>query len=144
MRIPICCSYCNTVVTINAAQLSCAKHRCEKQLTFQCPTCDSKTEVWIDTKRVGKGKRKKAEEAKAKAEHQVKIDAAKERNEEIALQLLAEPGCDCAGHKPDLHSLRYSNARPDGLHSGSVSYGIPSPPRHRYGCPRYDAAPRGK
>lgn len=134
MKLNIRCSYCSTAVNITLSSGSCLR-RCEKQTSFKCPTCDSTTEVWIDTKRKAKGRRLKDTEAQQRAEHASSKREAEECNERLAKILLDTPGCTCADNKPNAHELRYNNMRPDGLRHGRVANGIPGPPRHNWYCP---------
>jgi hypothetical protein len=112
--------------------------------TLKCPHCDSTFVVEVKTLRKSKGKRLRGFEAKAKANHDALAAQYEIANEEVARQLLAEPGCTCATEAAIRSADTYHDRRrpdaPDGLTKGGVGKrdghnGMPYPPRHRYHCP---------
>ena len=135
-KLDIRCAYCTTLITTSLGIVRVpTRAACVGIAT--CPTCDSKFSIHISTKRKSKGKRLKAIESQRAAEQQARIAQADAENDRIALELLAEPGCDCGEHKPDRsHHYYAASRRPDGLERGGTGQGgMPLAPRHRYDCP---------
>lgn len=149
VKILLACAYCYQPVVWNQGAIELRGKRGqalrEGQIaTLQCPHCDSKFVVDLNTRRKSKGRRLKAVEAKRKTEHDAKVREAEIENEEIAKQLLMESGCDCGEYaeRQRAHGNYGYGDRKDGLRStGTGQDGVPLPPQHRYGCP---ANPRNR
>lgn len=142
--ITLACAYCYCEVHFRIGNIEVRDVRGNRLTragqftTIICPHCDSRFSLHITSKRKSKGRRLKVDEAKRAAEHAELVRQAEARNEEIAKQLLAEPGCTCAQSK----DTNYYSGRTDGLHnSGATRNNLPLPPVHRYSCP---ANPKNK
>lgn len=145
-RIDVGCSFCSAVLAIDVAPTGGGAVQAPKRDTVvakvKCTACDSITELWLQTKRRGKGKRFRAKEAADKASHALRVDAREIENDQVALALLAESGCTCARYAPNDATARYyDHLRRDGLQAGGFGPGrMPHPPRHRRDCPAWKDA----
>jgi hypothetical protein len=133
----IACAYCGALVTVDLGDIKLTR-RAVRQTAFQCPSCDSKTEIQIATKRIGKGKRCRLAEKKAEEAWIAAVAVRAAENKAAGDALLAEPGCDC---KP---SPYYDNCTYNGQNSGHFlstgwsrdgGFMLPTRPQHRHGCP---------
>lgn len=149
-RIDVGCAFCGVVLAIDVAPTGGGAVQAPKRDTLvakvKCTACDSITELWLQTKRRGKGKRLRAQEAAAKARLAELVAGYEADNEDIARQLLAEPGCICAEVLAERRRQGIGTEwRADGLRS--MGHGqrdghhmMPLKPTHRFECPARKAS----
>ncbi len=128
------CAFCSFVMTIHVNNN--APGRNTRLANIKCSNCDSIFEIWLQTKRRSKGRRFKATEKIAADKIGAAIAAARAKNDKLALEMLAEPGCTCGNAEWRQHAALYGHERRDGLESGGTGRdGIPLTPRHGSRCP---------
>lgn len=146
MILNVACAYCAKLNQLKIMNEVTLRHR-EIQIgpAIKCTYCGSRFVLEMSTKRAGKGRARKDQEAADARAHELTVDRIRDMSKRLGDQLLAQPTCTCQ-HQIDYHREREQTFGMSGKDTGHpLSTGwiykdwakgmIPTKPHHFYSCP---------